>query len=637
MRRALRRSSVWFLAAAAALWSAGGEVGLAQTTAPPEGWVVLPLDEYKALREKAQPTAATPAPPPVDATLTRIDYALRVDRDTVGGTARLTIDVLRDAWTRVQIPAGLLVREARLDGQPVSLVGGPAPHVLLSRAGRFVLSLDLALPLTASGGAESIALPPSPSPISTAVLTLPRSEVDLSVTGGFVADRTDTTGAGAESRWTVLGRSNQPLSLSWKRRVADRRSEQPLRIRARVTESVSLGEESGQLTAAVRVEVLQGLARELSLAIPPGLVVNEVNGSTVGDWNVEGGFLRVRLLDASAADIAFVVSGEMRAPRDGLVGVPLVRVPAAERETGAVAIDVLGAGEIGDRLARGLEPADPSELGDLVAGRESPSMVAFRMRPLAGSEARTLTVNVVRYTPQAVLIANVEEARYRALAAEDGGLLVEARYAVRNNQRSFLKVVLPPGSTLWSAEISGRPIRPAVAEGDAILLPLEKGRSGDQAPTFAVGLVYFQGSQGAGERTAWPEKGRTRLDLPALDLPVSRTGVELFYPPRFHVDVIAGSFRVESDPGPFAEALRRPPTLPAADIITDKRTQGDRAAAGLQALVDRFRNEAGGRPVAGSLPVHVAFPAFGPTMFLAAELTGEGNAPCIDLAYKRVK
>ena len=58
-------------------------------------------------------------------------------------------------------------------------------------------------------------------------------------------------------------------------------------------------------------------------------------------------------------------------------------------------------------------------------------------------------------------------------------------------------------------------------------------------------------------------------------------------------------------------------------------------ASSLQALVDRFRNEAGGRTVVGSLPVHVTFPQFGPSIFLASELTAESNAPAIDLAFKR--
>jgi hypothetical protein len=437
---------------------------------------------------------------------------------------------------------------------------------------------------------------------------------------------------GTDSRWTVLARSNQALVLSWKRKVVDRRSEQPLRVRARVTQTIALGEESGQVAAAVRVEVLQGLARELAFAIPAGLVVNEINGSTIGDWDSAGGTLRVRLLDASASDISFVVSGEMRAPRDGAIAIPIVRMPSAERETGAVAVDVVGAGEIAEREARGLDPADPSDLGDLVAGRESPSMVAFRMRPQPGTDTRSLTVKVVRYTPQAVLVANVEEARYRMLASEDGKLLVEGRYAVRNNQRSFLKVVLPAGATLWSAEVSGRPVRPALAEAGSILLPLEKGRAGDDAPTFVVGLVYLQG----GERSAWLERGRARVDLPALDLPISRTGIELFYSPRFHLEPQAGAFRVEADPGPFAEALRQPAPV-ASPVAVDRKTQGDRAAAGLQELVDRFRNESGGRAVVGSLPVHVEFPAFGPSIFLASELTAEATAPCVDFLYRRTK
>jgi hypothetical protein len=199
-------------------------------------------------------------------------------------------------------------------------------------------------------------------------------------------------------------------------------------------------------------------------------------------------------------------------------------------------------------------------------------------------------VTVVRYTPQAVLIANVEEARYRALASEDGGLLVEARYAVRNNQRSFLKVTLPPASTLWSAKVSGRPIRPGVAEQNAVLLPLEKGRAGEEAPTFVVDLVYLQRIE------SWVERGRARIDLPALDLPVSRTGLELHYSPRYRVELQLGTFRAEDDPGPFAEALRRPVTMTVAGstsavdvsrVRADGRVPRSVRRVGFQTEVDR--------------------------------------------------
>ena len=135
-------------------------------------------------------------------------------------------------------------------------------------------------------------------------------------------------------------------------------------------------------------------------------------------------------------------------------------------------------------------------------------MAAFRFKPIAGSAPRALTLTVTRFTPQAVLVANVEEARYDALVAEDGKTLIHARYAVRNNQRSFLAVTLPPGSTLWSATLAGRPIRPGLSAEGAVLLPLQKGRTGEEAPAFVVELVYLQRAE------AWIDKGNARARSP---------------------------------------------------------------------------------------------------------------------------
>ncbi|HEY7292478.1 MAG TPA: hypothetical protein VH583_21755 [Vicinamibacterales bacterium] len=602
---------------------AGGIALHAQTAAVPEGWVVLPVDEYRALRERGTPLPIPTPPPPIEATLSRIDYDLRADGDALTGRAQLTIDVLRDGWTHVPMPPGLMIRDARLDGRPVTLVDAAPPYVLLSRPGRYVLALDIVVPMTTSAGAESIVLPPSPSPVSRTRLTLPRNGVELTLNGGFVADHSE---ANDESRWTAFGRPNQPLALTWKRRVDDRRAAQPLRVRARITELVGLGEDASQISTAVRVEVLQGLMRDATFAVPAGVAVNQVNGATVADWDVVNGNLKITLLEPTASDAAFVIQADVRMPREGAVSIPLIRMPSAERETGGVAVEVAGAGEVGAQQVRGMERTDPSELGDVVANRESPSMIAFRHRPIAGSEARTLAVDVVRYTPQAVIVANVEEARYRALASEDGRLLVEARYAVRNNQRSFLKAVLPEGAILWSTEVAGRPTRPGLDTDGAVLIPLEKGRAGDDAPTFVVELVYLQ------ELAAWTNKSRPRLELPALDLPVSRSGIELHYSPRYRVELQSGAFRVAADEGPFAEALRRPQMA----LVVEAKQLENRAGGGLKDLVDRFKSDSNGRTVAGTLPVHVDFPTFGPSMFLASELTAETRAPALDLVVKRI-
>src|ERR1700757_1718957 len=49
------------------------------------GWVVIPVDEYRVLRAKAYPTEHDPEPPPLDATLSRVDYDLRVLGELAAG------------------------------------------------------------------------------------------------------------------------------------------------------------------------------------------------------------------------------------------------------------------------------------------------------------------------------------------------------------------------------------------------------------------------------------------------------------------------------------------------------------------------------------------------------------------------
>src|SRR5579862_1288245 len=98
----------------------------AQTATHAPGWVVITIGDYRSLHAKAYPPDREPEGPPVDATLTRVDYDLRIDGDLASGRASLTVDVLKDGWVRVPIPAGLLVREAKLDGKLVSLVPSTA-------------------------------------------------------------------------------------------------------------------------------------------------------------------------------------------------------------------------------------------------------------------------------------------------------------------------------------------------------------------------------------------------------------------------------------------------------------------------------------------------------------------------------
>lgn len=630
-------------------------ISSAQIAPHPSGWVVISVGDYRSLHARAYPPEREPEGPPVDATLTRVDYDLRIDGDVAEGRASLTVDVLKNGWVRVPVPAGLLVREAKLDGKLVSLApapqanGGHQLSALLSKPGRCVLLLDIALPVISTTGEETLTLPSTASGITRASVTLARQGVDLALRGGLLAEKSE---AAAQTQWLAYGQGNEPLTFTWKRKTEDHRSTQPLRLRGSLTELAGLGEDSTSVVAEVNVEVTQGAAREVRISLPEKVTVNQVAGATVADWEMKDGQLSVTFLEPLEQTAKFIISGETHSPRDGQIEIPLLRLLNAERDTGGVAVEVLGAGEIKQFKSEGLENADASDLGEVVANRQSTSLSAFRFRAGDAKTPRSLTVEVARYTPQAVLMANIAEARYSVLITGDGKSLVQARYAVRNNQRNFLKFTLPPGATLWSAALAGIPVRPGQSPDGSLLLPLQKSHAGEDAPEFAVEVIYV--SKGS----AWNEKGQFRLALPSLDLPVSRTGLLIYHPPLFKVTPSPGSFRVEAYEDPASAALNNqrlsemesaaiipPPAAPSGATGAAILTETDSAISAtapknqpqMQSQFENFRMALQGGRAPGILPIEVDFPALGPSLFLVSELTAENQPPSADLNYQREK
>jgi hypothetical protein len=613
--------------------------GLAQSAvAAADGWVVLPVDEYRALRRAAFPLDVEPAPPPVEATLTRIDYELKVDGDLASGEARLTVDVIKDGWVRLAMPEGLMVREARLDGRQVTLVTRPtdkgpgAGDLLLSKVGRSVLILKIVAPVATVAGTDILQLPVSNSAVSHATIELARQGVDVRITGGLLLEHSESA---AGSRWVANGRGNQPLTFAWRRRVDDQRASQALRLRGAVTELVGLGEDATQINAEVQVEVLQGIAPEVRVHLPEQFTVNQVSGAMVADWDVVSRDLIVAFIEPVQTTARFTVSGELRLPRAGKLDVPLLRLPAAERETGGVAVEVLGAGEIKERQASGMEEAEAADLGQLISSRQSPSLIAFRLQPAEGKSDRSLSLNVARYTPQAVLTANVEEAEYNALITGDGKMLVQSRFAVRNNQRNFLKLTLPANATLWSASVAGRPIRPGRAPDGALLLPLEKTRSGDDAAAFVVEVSYLD------HTPAWSDKGHLRFSLVAVDLPISKSHLLLHHPPLFRLTPppgISGSFRVAPYEAPESPALQPGANRPSVSSTTAPEPLPQNASdEATKQLVSHLRDAKRPSTPARNLPLRVSFPHFGPSIFLISELTSENQTPVVELDFQRDK
>jgi hypothetical protein len=113
-------------------------------------------------------------------------------------------------------------------------------------------------------------------------------------------------------------------------------------------------------------------------------------------------------------------------------------------------------------------------------------------------------------------------------------------------------------------------------------------------------------------------------------MPVSRTGIELYYPPQYRVEVEPGPFRIDTyeEPG-FREATNEPAAgaMPAQTALN----LNQQAA---QKLIDQFRAQSEARIMTTANLLRTEVPALGPSLFVASELTAENQSPTVQLTYE---
>jgi len=149
---------------------------------------------------------------------------------------------------------------------------------------------------------------------------------------------------------------------------------------------------------------------------------------------------------------------------------------------------------------------------------------------------------VQRFPEAPVLAAIAERAVVTTLVTTQGRALTEVALTMRNQGQPFLKVGLPAGATLLSADIEGGSVKP-VEGADGVRVPLL--RAGFR-PTgsYVVSFVYIQSG------AAFEKKGDASMTLAHFDLPISVLEWELYLPDRYEVKKFDGDV-IASDRLPY--------------------------------------------------------------------------------------
>ena len=497
---------------------------------PLPGNVTLSLDEYNRLLALANRPGKKSEVPPVPYVLKHADLKFRVVNDDVVGSIQFDGETLESHAAKVPLTSGMTIFDARHGAKPLPLLLENGVHTaILPGDSEFTVNLDAGLPLAIETGRASFSLPVPSAGNAHLFLTVPGERTNVQLNHGIITHRASLNGNTEVEATLVPG---QTANIWWNtREVVAPAVPREVRFLSDVKSLVSVTESDLQVAALVDLNVLQGEADQFSVPVPEGFEVTAVNGPSLESSEVLNGVLILKIAGHAAASYEFLISLQ-RPLNDANAIAPVLALKDAQRETGEILVEGQGTLELTAKESGGLKRLDIKEVNPYLRALSRYSLqAAFRYHRQA-QESPALALEWTRFPDSSVLAAIAERATVTTLVTSEGKSLTEVKLTVKNQAQPFLKVELPAGATILTAEVSGEKVKPVQgADGDRVPLLRAGFRP---AGAYTVSFVFLHSG------APFAKKGDSDISLPKMDVPINVLEWELFLPDRFKVKAFSG-------------------------------------------------------------------------------------------------
>jgi hypothetical protein len=499
----------------------------------PAGTVTLSRPDYDRLLDLASRQPRPPDGAPVPAALTRADIRARIAGGAVRATMTIDGEVFQSGTVKVPLIANATLLDARMADRPLPLVAEGSAHVaVLPGPAAFSATLEWGTAVTSSPGRGSFVLPVPPAGSAIATIDVPGEQSDLRVSPGLVLRRTSAAGRTIVEATLAPGSTTQVWWSS--RETGPTAAPRDVRLLSDVKTLVTIGDADIRLVALVDVTIVQGEPTEIDVRIPAGYELAGVTGVSLDRSEQQGDRIALAVSAPARRRHQFLLNLERPSAGGSFkleTGFPTV--PAAQRETGEVAIEGIGTLELASPENPALRRMDVREVDRALTSVARQSLLSAYRYQRSAAGVPSLALNVTRFPDAAVLAAIAERAVATTLVTTEGRMLTEVSLWLRNRAQPFVKVSLPPGASMLSVEVGGSAAKPA--EGaDGMRVPLLRPGFRPEG-LYIVSFVYLHAG------TAFAKKGDMQLTLPRMDVPVSIVEWEVFVPDRYRADRFAGT------------------------------------------------------------------------------------------------
>jgi hypothetical protein len=492
-----------------------------------EETVVLTREQFKKLLDQMKPPVISAITPPADFLITKAKYQGKMTENNVLFRADFSIEIFpkeREQFLKIPLfPQNIALKDVLFDGKQALVILENNQHVLTTNAvGRHDITVDLSLKTSFDQGPRSFSLPIPITPITSLDLDIPLKKIEVEIAN---AQHLETSmRAGLTHVFALLAPSSS-IDVKWRKELPEA-IKGPAKIYADSINHIVIEDDALRVNAEVSLAVLQNTIPSLTLKIPEGYSILNVQGSGLGDWRElerEGAkFLEIPFDYAKKGNFTITVTAEKLLPEDSMAadftGFP---VNDTIRQKGFLGVELKGASEVTVSNAEGLDRLDVSELpAKLINRSQKPLLFGFKYlhHPYA------LVLDIKKHKKLPIISTVVDSASGVTLFTEDGKLVHRIIYQIRNTSKQFLELQLPQDAQVWSVFVGGEPATPRINESK-VLIPLNRSRQGTSGlVAFDVELIYYEKSEKFGCFD------RREIEFPVPDIIISQMLWSVYLP-----------------------------------------------------------------------------------------------------------
>jgi len=549
------------------------------------GNVVLNQADFKKIVDSMINPTGSAGTPPYSYLITKAVYKGKMKAENTDFTATFLVHVLNsDQYQKVPVlPVSTALSDIKVNGQPGLVVSENGyTNIVLKGKGEYRVDASFSVKSSLSKGPYQLYLYINQTPITLFELEIPQPQIEVEIPQ---ASQINTTESNKITYISAVIMPTTGLNITWRKKF-EVIEKLPSKVYADMNHLISIEDNALKTNTTINYNILHTEIEGVTVTLDDNVNILNIYGDGIGEWQ------EVIKDKTRMIIIPFTYGKKGNAYVNLVTEVPLstegletpftgIRTLNTIRESGNIGIELNTSAEVLVTENRGLERIATQTLpADLINRSVKPLIEGFKY----SKHPYLLLLDITKHKKIGVPTAAIYSANIITLFTEDGKIVHNIEYNIKNSSKQFLEIKLPKNAEVWSVFVNNEPVESSLNDDGKLLIPLIRSNSLNSTfDTFPVEVIFAESKDNFGLF------GTKESLLPAVDLLTSQVLWSVYLPNDYKYLYFSSTLEKEEMIRGFNifGGERNYDESEANEVGMDKKDAGDMEA---KAQLSEFRN-----------------------------------------------